>query len=228
MPGFGLHVVEVPSPSHPALLYPEQENPAPPPLPQDATEDMGTPAARYIPEVTGFVRARVGEFHSKIAKKKKADQAPVFIGGGDGGDVAAPWLRPPRGGKPPVVLYFTSLRSVRRTFEDCRAVRAILRCYRVRLDERDVSMHAAFKSELRGRLLAAGGGSFEGPALPRVFVGGRRDLGCAEDVRALHEAGELARAAGRVRRRRRRGGPGMSSPRARRVARRGSCPAGRV
>ena len=93
-----------------------------------------------------------------------------------------------------MVLYFTSLRSVRRTFEDCRAGRAILRCYRVRLDERDVSMHAAFKSELRGLLLAAGGGSFEGPALPRVFVGGRRDLGGAEDVRALHEAGELARA----------------------------------
>ncbi|XP_039855127.1 uncharacterized protein At5g39865-like [Panicum virgatum] len=88
-----------------------------------------------------------------------------------------------------VLLYFTSLRSVRRTFEDCRAVRAILRCYRVRLDERDVSMHAAFKSELRGLLLAAGGGSFEGPALPRVFVGGRRDLGGAEDVRALNETG---------------------------------------
>jgi len=192
LPGFGQRV-EVPSPSHPALLYPEQENP-PPPLQVATDTDMGTPAARDIPEVTGFVRARVDEFHSKIAKKKAADEAPVFIGGGDGGDVAAPWLRPPRGGKPPVVLYFTSLRSVRRTFEDCRAGRAILRCYRVRLDERDVSMHAAFKSELRGLLLAAGGGSFEGPALPRVFVGGRRDLGGAEDVRALHEAGELARA----------------------------------
>ncbi|PAN33816.1 hypothetical protein PAHAL_6G048500 [Panicum hallii] len=194
LPGFGQRV-EVPSPSHPALLYPEQENPAPPP--QDATKeacdiDMGTLAARDIPEVTGFVRARVEEFHEKIAKKNAADeaQAPVFLGGDD--DVTTPWLRLPRAGKP-VVLYFTSLRSVRRTFEDCRAVRAILRCYRVRLDERDVSMHASFKSELRD-LLAGDGGGFEGPALPRVFVGGRRDLGGAEDVRALHEAGELARA----------------------------------
>ncbi|KAG2577035.1 hypothetical protein PVAP13_6NG077000 [Panicum virgatum] len=189
LPAFGLRV-EVPSPSHPALLYPEQENPAPPPLQEATDTDMGTPAARDIPEVTGFVRTRVDEFHSNIAKKQAADEAPVFIGGG--GDVTAPWLRLPRAGKP-VVLYFTSLRSVRRTFEDCRAVRAILRCYRVRLDERDVSMHAAFKSELRD-LLGAGGAGLEGRALPRVFLGGRHDLGGAEDVRALHEAGELARA----------------------------------
>ncbi|TKW08747.1 hypothetical protein SEVIR_6G044800v4 [Setaria viridis] len=195
LPGFGQPVV-VPSPSHPALLYPEQENPAPPP--QETTEetcdvDMGTPPARDIPEVTGFVRARVDEFHEKMEKKKAAtaaaDEAPGFFGDGD--DLTVPRLRPPlRAGKP-VVLYFTSLRSVRRTFEDCRAVRAILRCYRVRLDERDVSMHAAFKSELRGLLLAGGG---EGAALPRVFIGGVHDLGGAEDVRALHEAGELARA----------------------------------
>jgi glutaredoxin domain-containing cysteine-rich protein 1 len=186
--------VQVPSPSHPALLYQEQENPAP----QEACDDvdMGTPAARDIPEVTDFVRARVvDEFHDEKLENKKAaavaaEEAPDVVVDGD--DVTAPRRRLTRPGKP-VVLYLTSLRSVRRTFEDCRAVRAILRCYRVRLDERDVSMHAAFRTELRGLL---GDGGFEnGPALPRVFVdGGRRDLGGAEDLRALHEAGELARA----------------------------------
>ncbi|KAJ1267476.1 hypothetical protein BS78_07G059200 [Paspalum vaginatum] len=196
LPGFR-QPVEAPSPSHPALLCPEQENPAPQETAEEISSDvvgMGIPAGRDIPEVTGFVRARVDddECHEKVAKNKAAvasEEAPAII---DGADVTTLRRRLllPRAGKP-VVLYFTSLRSVRRTFEDCRAVRAILRCYRVRLDERDVSMHAAFKSELRGLLGTAG---VEGPALPRVFVDGRHDLGGAEDVRALHEAGELARA----------------------------------
>ncbi|CAL5008179.1 unnamed protein product [Urochloa decumbens] len=204
LPGSGQPVVVPPSPSHPALLYPEQENPPPPPE-KTCEIDMGTPAARDIPEViTSFV-----ELHEKIEKKTAGAEdeaaAPGFAGGGVTVTPPPSKLRspPPRTGKGAVVVYFTSLRGVRRTFEDCRAVRAILRCYGVRLDERDVSMHAAFKSELRALLLlaadAGGGGGFEAgtPApLPRVFVvgggGRRRDLGGAEEVRALHEAGELA------------------------------------
>ncbi|XP_062191196.1 uncharacterized protein At5g39865-like [Phragmites australis] len=179
--------VDEPSPSHPALLYPEHENPSPQETMEETRDtDMGTPAARDIPEVTGFVRARVDEFHERMEKKKAAgDDAPDV----KDDDVPTPRRRPERARKA-VVLYFTSLRGVRRTFEDGRAVRAILRCYRVRLDERDVSMHAAFKSELRDLL----GADFAGAVLPRVFVDGRHDLGGAEDVRALHEAGELARA----------------------------------
>ncbi|PWZ45783.1 Uncharacterized protein Zm00014a_023778 [Zea mays] len=169
LPGFR-ELVQVPSPS---------ENSAP----QKACDDD-------ILEVTDSVRARVVDgFHGKLEKKKAAVATEEATDAVDGDDVTAPRCRLPRAGKP-VVLYLTSLRGVRRTFEDCRAVRAILRCYRVRLDERDVSMHAAFRSELRD-LLGAG---FEGPALPRVFVDGRHDLGSAEGVRALHEAGELARA----------------------------------
>ncbi|CAL5003825.1 unnamed protein product [Urochloa decumbens] len=207
LPGSGQPVDVPPSPSHPSLLYPEKENPAPPPPEKTCEIDMGTPAAaRDIPEVTSFV-----ELHEKMEKKAAAAEdeaaAPGFAVAA--GDVTPPppsKLRPPppRTVKGAVVVYFTSLRGVRRTFEDCRAVRAILRCYGVRLDERDVSMHAAFKSELRALLLLAAGsggggeGGFEGrPApLPRVFVVGggvlRGDLGGAEEVRALHEAGELA------------------------------------
>ena len=80
---------------------------------------------------------------------------------------------------------------MRKTFVDCYAVRSILRSYGVRLDERDVSMHAVFKAEL-AELLGPG---FAGAALPRVFADGQY-LGGAEDVHSLHEAGELGHALG--------------------------------
>ncbi|XP_074568582.1 uncharacterized protein At5g39865-like [Curcuma longa] len=94
-------------------------------------------------------------------------------------------LRPP----PPrrsasVVLYFTSLRVVRRTFEDCRDVRSILRGFRVAVDERDLSMDARFLPELQAAL-----GSRQ-VALPQIFLAGRC-LGGADEIRRLHESGEL-------------------------------------
>ncbi|KAL6593937.1 hypothetical protein ACP70R_048838 [Stipagrostis hirtigluma subsp. patula] len=87
-----------------------------------------------------------------------------------------------------VVLYTTSLRGVRRTFADCCAVRAVLRGLRVAVDERDVSMDAALRRELQS-LLAARGRGF---SLPQLLVGGAL-VGGADEVRRLHEAGELRR-----------------------------------
>uniref|UniRef100_A0ACD5XQ62 Uncharacterized protein n=1 Tax=Avena sativa TaxID=4498 RepID=A0ACD5XQ62_AVESA len=89
---------------------------------------------------------------------------------------------------PAVVFYTTSLRGVRRTFADCSAVRAVLRGFRVAVDERDVSMDAALRRELQS-LLAARGRGF---SLPQLFVGGRL-VGGADEVRQLHEAGDLRR-----------------------------------
>ncbi|XP_054789070.1 uncharacterized protein At5g39865-like [Prosopis cineraria] len=85
-----------------------------------------------------------------------------------------------------IVVYFTSLRVVRRTFEDCRAVRSILRGFRVSIDERDVSMDDRFLDELHGIL------GRKNVTLPRVFIGGIY-IGGAEDVKQLHESGELRR-----------------------------------
>lgn len=84
-----------------------------------------------------------------------------------------------------VVVYFTSLRVVRATFEDCKTVRSILRGFRVALDERDLSMDSGFLSELR-RVT----GRKSGLTLPRVFIDGRY-IGGAEELRWLHESGEL-------------------------------------
>ncbi|KAL5720955.1 hypothetical protein ACHQM5_013574 [Ranunculus cassubicifolius] len=86
-----------------------------------------------------------------------------------------------------IVIYFTSLRIVRKTFEECKTVRFILRGFRVSIDERDLSMDAGFLEELQQIL---GLKKHEQLELPRVFIGGRY-IGGVEEVRQLHETGEL-------------------------------------
>lgn len=93
---------------------------------------------------------------------------------------------PPRGeGK--AVLYFTSLRGVRRTYEECCNVRLILQGFGVQVDERDVWMHSKFREELKEVL-----GTKKQLSLPRLFIKGRY-IGGAEEVKQLHEEGTLSR-----------------------------------
>ncbi|WOL00660.1 hypothetical protein Cni_G09373 [Canna indica] len=105
------------------------------------------------------------------------------------------WCAPPEDlfGLPPgeqkrVVLYFTSLHAIRKTFDDCHEVRTILRALRVAVDERDVSMDTSFMKELNGIL----GSRCRPLRLPQVFIGGRH-FGGVEEVRRLYETGELSR-----------------------------------
>lgn len=86
-----------------------------------------------------------------------------------------------------IVIYFTSLRGVRKTYEDCCHVRVIFRGYGVRVDEKDVSMDTGFRDELSELL---GGGPQSVGGLPRVFVK-ERYVGGVGEVKHLHESGEL-------------------------------------
>lgn len=90
------------------------------------------------------------------------------------------------GGVGRILLYFTSLRGIRKTYEDCCSVRMILRSYRVLVDERDISMDSSYRKELESAL----GG--KAVTLPQVFIRGKH-VGGAEEIKQLNEAGELAK-----------------------------------
>ncbi|KAH7536655.1 uncharacterized protein At5g39865 [Ziziphus jujuba] len=85
-----------------------------------------------------------------------------------------------------IVVYLTSLRGIRRTYEDCYSVRMIFRGFRVWIDERDISMDSAYKKELQGVL------GEKNVSLPQVFIKGKH-VGGAEVVKQLFETGELAK-----------------------------------
>uniref|UniRef100_A0A453QA20 Uncharacterized protein n=2 Tax=Aegilops tauschii subsp. strangulata TaxID=200361 RepID=A0A453QA20_AEGTS len=91
--------------------------------------------------------------------------------------------------QPEVVLYTASASASRRrwrTSADRYALRALLRGYRLTVDERDVSTSREHRSEVKS-LLAARGCAF---SLPQLLVGGRL-VGGPDDVRQLHWAGGL-------------------------------------
>ena len=90
------------------------------------------------------------------------------------------------GTKDRIVLYCTSLRGIRKTYEDCCSVRMILRGFRVAVDERDISMDSSYRKELQDVL----GG--KAVTLPQVFIRGKY-VGNADEMKHMNESGELAR-----------------------------------
>ncbi|KAI0492208.1 hypothetical protein KFK09_026477 [Dendrobium nobile] len=95
--------------------------------------------------------------------------------------------RRPPGNSDGVVLYTTTLRGVRRTFEDCQLLRQVVEGHAVEagleVDERDVSLHGQYLKEVR-ELVG------ESAAVPRLFVAGRY-VGGVEEVVELAEMGKL-------------------------------------
>ncbi|KAK9153663.1 hypothetical protein Sjap_001143 [Stephania japonica] len=92
--------------------------------------------------------------------------------------------RCPPGGENAVVIYTTTLRGIRKTFEDCNAVRSIVESYHIQVVERDVSMHSGFREELRGLM------GKKDARVPLVFVKGRL-IGGADEVVKMEEEGQL-------------------------------------
>ncbi|KAI4300533.1 hypothetical protein L6164_033902 [Bauhinia variegata] len=93
---------------------------------------------------------------------------------------------PPGGGSNSVILYTTSLRGIRKTFQDCNTIRFLLRTFKVLFHERDISLHLEYRDEL-WKLL---GGSRVIP--PKLFIKGRY-IGGADEVVGLHEMGCLGK-----------------------------------
>nr|GEV21579.1 putative thioredoxin-like fold protein [Tanacetum cinerariifolium] len=96
----------------------------------------------------------------------------------------------PPDGEEKVVIYTTSLRGVRRTFEACNAVRAVLDGFGLFYCEKDISMDRGFRDELwelmKGKEKAE-------MVPPRVFVKGRYVGGVEECLRIVEDGylGEL-------------------------------------
>ncbi|CAM8961969.1 unnamed protein product [Rhodiola kirilowii] len=90
----------------------------------------------------------------------------------------------PPGGSDTIILYTTTLHTIRKTFEDCQSIRFLLQTFKVEYFERDVSMHAEYRGEMC-RVLGD-----EKVVPPRLFVKGRY-VGGAEEVLRLHEQGKF-------------------------------------
>ncbi|KAL8465666.1 hypothetical protein ACS0TY_034950 [Phlomoides rotata] len=90
----------------------------------------------------------------------------------------------PPGGENAVIIYTTTLRGIRKTFEECNVARSTIESQNVQMYERDISMHSAFKEELRAVMKS------KEVRVPAVFVKGRF-IGGAEEVVKLDEEGIL-------------------------------------
>ncbi|MBA0735330.1 hypothetical protein Gogos_019188, partial [Gossypium gossypioides] len=89
----------------------------------------------------------------------------------------------PPNGENRVVIYTTTLRGIRKTFEDCNAVRSAIESYGVVICERDISMDRGFKEELRELMKAT-----NQTTPPQVFIKGRY-IGGAEQVMKIVDEG---------------------------------------
>ncbi|KAK3149848.1 hypothetical protein QOZ80_3AG0223850 [Eleusine coracana subsp. coracana] len=151
-------------------------------------------ATLFDPDLLAAFRRAVDAYAQALEESaKRRDDA---IDDGEGAVVVADPLEPfemlcPPGGERAVVLYTTSLRGVRKTFEDCARVRRLLEGLCVVFVERDVSIHPPYRDELRALLRPEDGDGAAGfPVPPRLFVDGRY-VGGADEVEALNERSRL-------------------------------------
>ncbi|MGH0152375.1 UNVERIFIED_CONTAM: hypothetical protein FKN15_029512 [Acipenser sinensis] len=85
-----------------------------------------------------------------------------------------------------IVIYTTSFRVVRTTFERCELVRKIFQNHRVKFAEKNIALNIEYGKELEERCKRVA----ESPSLPVVFIDGHY-LGGAERILAMNESGDL-------------------------------------
>ncbi|CAI9734427.1 glutaredoxin domain-containing cysteine-rich protein CG31559-like [Octopus vulgaris] len=83
-----------------------------------------------------------------------------------------------------IIVYMTSMRVVRQTYDRCQIVQKILQTHLVKYEERDLFMSRENQRELRERL------GKSDVTIPQVFADGL-NLGTAETLEVLNESGEL-------------------------------------
>ncbi|KAI5066654.1 hypothetical protein GOP47_0019278 [Adiantum capillus-veneris] len=141
-------------------------------LSKETQMDVGAVPSLHVPEHQSNLREPFEEAISASLTTESVDPLNEFE-----------WRCPP-GGEETIVLYTTTLHGIRKTFEDCNNVRDILKGFSVGFNERDVSMHLAYRNELRELLGVQ-------LSVPSVFIKGRY-IGGVDDAIKLHEEGKLA------------------------------------
>ncbi|XP_044485638.1 uncharacterized protein At5g39865-like [Mangifera indica] len=91
----------------------------------------------------------------------------------------------PPSGENKLVIYTTTLTGIRKTYEECNAVKSVMEKLGLEISERDISMDVGFKEELRELMKDK---EREAMVPPRVFVKGRC-IGGAEEVLKIVEEG---------------------------------------
>lgn len=138
----------------------------------------------FDPDLVASLEKEVSEEEEEIKKMISTSSTRVIKSQNPDTFLESYKKKCPPGGENAVVIYTTTLRGIRKTFEDCNVARSILESTNVEVFERDVSMHSAFKEELRVLM-----GSKE-VKVPLVFVKGRL-IGGAEEMVRLDEEGKL-------------------------------------
>lgn len=82
------------------------------------------------------------------------------------------------------MIYTTTFRGVRSTFEDCKYVLSVFHNSRVQVDERDVYMNSFYYNELEERLGERLQG--EGMSVPHVFINGQYVGVCCNSTPHTH------------------------------------------
>ncbi|KAK6139842.1 hypothetical protein DH2020_026417 [Rehmannia glutinosa] len=139
----------------------------------------------FDPQLVASFEKEVSEEEEEIKKMVSVSSARISQKARDSDAILDSYKKKcPPGGENAVVIYTTTLRGIRKTFEDCNVARLIIESHNVLMFERDISMDSGFKEEIRGLM-----GSKE-VRVPLVFVKGRL-IGGADEMVKLDEEGKL-------------------------------------